>query len=505
MPRRRWASIRGGFIAAAVLFPFFDVSAANLRVGLASFPPSRGNPFSNVTTTTTFVLANIYDSLVTADNDGHLVPALAERWEMRNPQTWVFHLRPGVVFSNGETWDAAGAKAVLDALRSDAGAGTTFARDFRRITAVTADAPMTLVIKTEAPNLLLPQHLMFVYFPAPAALARAGRLGLTASPVGTGSFVVERWDSARILLAANAASWRSPKIERLELLALPEATAREQALLSDRVDVMVALNPDQIDAIEAAGHSVRQRRPQRITAMIFDTISQGSPFRDARVRQALNFAVDRDAIARRLLAGRVAPASQPAIATAIGFDPGLEPYPYDPARARALLSAAGYPNGLAFTYEFAPGNLPNDAAVVQQIAADLAGIGVTMEVVTLTFAEYARKVSQGGWRGFAWSMDYPGYFQDALKPFYGSVHSCEWHAPWYCEPQVEARVREAAESTDLDRRVKLTQGLMKYYRDIAQGLFLNPVLGLDGIGPRVQGWAPWGDNLMLHTVEVIKP
>ena len=488
-------------VVSAVLIAIISMtaSAATFRLGVTSFPPSRGNPFITVSTTSTFVLANIYDSLVIADNDGKLHPALAESWEMRDPLTWVFHLRPNVTYSNGERWDAAAAKAVLDFLREGSSAGNTFARDFSRLAAVNVEDSLTLVIKTTAPNLLLPQHMLFVFFVAPGRLAEVGMSGLAAEPIGTGSYKVARWGAAQLNLEAFAGSWRKPIVDRLEILALPDATSREQALLTDRVDVGMALNPDQVQTLEAAGARLYQRKPQRITAMIFDTLSPKSPFRDVRVRQAMNFAVNRDAICRNLLGGMVSPVSQPALDIALGFNPDLEPYPYDPAHARELLVHAGYPDGFSFVYEFAPNTLPNDSAIIQQIAADLDNVNVHMTILPLTFPQYARNVTQGGWKGFAWSMDYANYFHDALKPFYESLHSCAWYAPWFCDPAIEARVKAAAESPDLAARTTLSRDLMRYYRDIAQSLFLYPVLGLDGVGPRVTHWQPWGDILMLHT------
>ena len=419
-------------------------SAEPLRLGLTSFPPARGNPFFGVTATSRYSIANIYDSFIAADNDGELHPALALSWRMRDPLTWEFQLRPGVTFSNGELWDAEGAKAVLDYMRSDKGSGFTFANDLKRLREVIAEDSLTLVIKLEAPNVLLPNHLLFVYFPAPQHLREVGHEGLSMSPVGTGSYALEEWGPGQLSLRAFQGSWREPLVQHLEIIAIPEPTSRENALLTNQVDAAIAMNPDQVGVLERAGIRVVQRAPQRITAMIFDTISEDSPFHDARVRQAMNYAVNRQAISQALLDGRVKPASQPSIEAALGFNPDLEPYPHDPDKARALLIEAGYPDGFSFTYEFAPGTIPNDAAIMQQVASDLAVVDVKMTIQPLTFVQFARNISQGGWRGHAWAMDYAGYFYDALKPFYQSLHSCYWQAPWYCDPEVDQRVKAAA-------------------------------------------------------------
>ena len=116
----------------------------------------------------------------------------------------------------------------------------------------------------------------------------------------------------------------------------------------------VNLGPDDEPLLAANGLRLQPRNPVRISVVALDTQTEGTPFKDVRVRRAMNYAVDRAAIAENLLGGYVKPVSQPTPANAIGYDPSLEPYPYDPDKARALLAEAGYADGFSTVFERSP-------------------------------------------------------------------------------------------------------------------------------------------------------
>ena len=471
------------------------------RVGATALPPSQGNPYTSVGTTSQFVWAAIYDTLAKEDNTGALQPGLATSWENPDPLTWVFKLRKGVTFSNGERWDAPAAKKLLDILRLDprglAQASNREARRFKDVLAPDAD---TLVIKLEEPNAMLPRHLTQLLFVAPAHLDKVGFDGLSAQPVGTGSFVVEQWLPEKVVLKANPTAWRKPKVDRLEFLTLPEPVARMQALQTGQVDVAFAVNPEQVAELTASGLKIVKRQPARIFCIVFQTRDPASPFTDVRLRQAVSYAVNVKAITDTLLGGMVEPASQGALPDMIGFNPALKPFPYDPAKARALLKDAGKPDGFSFVLEFGAGTLSYDAAVMQQVAADLAAVGIKMEIRPVSYAQYARLVVAGGWKGSAIPMDYLPVGSDALRAIYRGSHSCAWNTPWFCDQAIEARVNAAGTEPDPAKRLVMTQDLLKTYRDIAESLLLFPILGLDALGPRVATWEAWHDIPQFHAI-----
>jgi peptide/nickel transport system substrate-binding protein len=240
----------------------------------------------------------------------------------------------------------------------------------------------------------------------------------------------------------------------------------------------------------------------RVLAIALNTLKAGSPFRDERVRQAVNYGVNRQAITETLLGGLVDPASQATIPEALGYDPDLKAYPYDPDKAKALLAEAGYASGFAFTYEFPVGTLPSDGAIMQQIASDLGKIGVTMNVIPISYAMFTRYYTQGGWRGEALLADYPVTSLDALRSFYRSAHSCDWPAAWYCDRAIQGVIDDAGIEPDLAKRTAMTQQVLRHYHGTAQSLLLFPILGLDALGQRIIHWEPWNDIIQFHRIEI---
>jgi ABC-type transport system substrate-binding protein len=151
--------------------------------------------------------------------------------------------------------------------------------------------------------------------------------------------------------------------------------------------------------------------------------------------------------------------------------------------------------------EHAGGQLANDAAVAQQIAADLAQVGVKMEIQTITFPQVVKAMTVGPWKGFALSTDYAtAPSLDMMRAF--TRHSCGWTAAWFCDPAIEPKIAEADSTFDVERRTRLTQEIVRYYHEVASGLFLYPALSLDGLSPRVTRWEPWNDNFMYHLADV---
>ena len=475
-----------------------------LRVGLTAAPPSKGNPFQNLGTTSNFVWPAFFDTLTYRDNDGVIQPGLAVAWEQDGPTTWIFHLQPDTQFSNGEPLTAEAVKVTFDKLISDDANGYSWQREIKAsYSGVDIIDDLTVAIHTEKVDILTPGLLSGLYIVPPRYVTDVGYQGLQDEPIGSGPFVVDDWQPARITLSANRTSWHPPQVDRMELLVVPDSSARYQALITGRIDVAIAVNTDQIGMLEQAGHRVHLRTPGRIMVMALQSVDPDSPFHDERVRQAVNYAVNMELITDVLLAGLVAPASQPATPGSIGYDPTLKPYSYDPDKARALLKDAGYENGFSFTH-ISPGNtLPNDTAIFQQIAADLSEVGINMTTKIVSYGELLRAVIQGEFDGESLLMDFNDRYGDALRPMMrGFNHSCTGIGPWFCDWDIQAVMNKAVVSANIEERTRLSKQVVAFYRNTAQSLFLFPVVGLDGISKRVRHWEPWNDNLMFHLVQL---
>ncbi len=473
-----------------------------LRMGMIAMPPAQGNPFFTTGTTPQMFFPAIYDTLTLVNEQGEVVPQIATAWAQVDPLTWTLDVRTDASFSNGEPINAGTVVAMFDAFSREDFVTFSVPREFEFIAGIRALDEDTVEITTTAPQALLPRYMSFFYLVPPRHLEENGAQGLASDPIGSGPFVVEDWLPERVLLRANRTSWRPPRVDRLEALALPQSTTRLQALMSDRIDVAINLGPDDEPLLSAQGLRLQARNPVRISVVALNTETDGTPFTDVRVRQAMNYAVNRTAIAESLMGGFVKPSSQPTPENAIGYDPSLVPYPYDPDKARALLAEAGMADGFDTIFEVVTGSSSAIDAVMQQVAADLALINVRAEVRPITYSQIVTRMTQGGWDGHMFGVDFAtGPTMDGLRPI--RLHSCSWSAPWYCDPVSEALYQKAKTAPDRATRVALTRQVIKRYRDQASTILLFPLLGMDGLGPRVKTWTTVNDRPQYHEAELV--
>jgi len=493
--------IKAAFLfAIAALIAAPAIAEKSLRVAVPSLPIDLGSPYGNIVIPSLLPALAIYDPLVRFDDNGDVVPALATSWSMTSATVWQFKLRDKLVFSNGEPFNAQAAADALNYLASKAGALEVVSQSVSDVVKATAIDETTLNIETNAPNVLLPRRLAGVRIPAPALWRNLGRKDFGRQPVGTGPYVVKEWKAAQVTLVANQTSWRRPVIDRVEIREVPDLNARVQALRTGAIDIAIDVGPEDRPLIESTGGRLHVRPTGRIQTITFVS-NKPSPVADVRVRQALNFAVDKQRIIDVLLGGTTTPATQGAIKQAFGFDPDQTAYPYDPERARAMLRDAGYPNGFEMLLSFPPGVMAADEAYYQQVAADLRAVGVKVEIETTTFAQHITRIRLGGWPGLGFGMDFNNMpTLDALWSI--RVHSCLWAAPWHCRPDWTPLMRMAETATTIEERLKLTRQLIKLYHDEPSGIFLWEMPGLDGIGPRVLNYLPGLGTLNFDTIDL---
>jgi peptide/nickel transport system substrate-binding protein len=489
-------STRAGPFAAFAVAVLFAAAATGqaatpdprtLRVAVYALPPGLGNPYTGTGMPSVLTWPAIFETLTLMDADGRLQPMLATAWARRDPTTWRFELRRGVAFSNGEPFDAAAVAHALDYVASAEGRATPVGRDLAVIAAHRVLDAHAIEIVTREPAPLLPELVSSLRVVAPAQWRRLGPAGFAAAPVGTGPYVVERWRGAQVRLTRNPHAWRPPRLDRLEIVELPDAASRVQGIQSGRIDVAVQLGPDDEEPLRAAGAQLVARPAGGVLTLQFITERAGSPLRDVRVRRALNLATDREKIARVLFRGRTVAASQPAARQAFGYDPTLAPWPHDPALARRLLAEAGHADGLALTAEVVIGAGANDSLAYQSVAADLRAVGVRLTLRTIPASVLMRNLFAGGWRGDAFGMDYGSLpTLDALRPF--RLHSCLWPKPWYCDPELVPLIKAARVELDEGRRLELTREVVRRSRDRASALFLHEITSFDALGPGVRDY-----------------
>lgn len=506
--RRVFRSATRGLALAAILLLqapatiAAEVGGGVLRVAATDVPAALGNPFKSMGATAGSVWDLIFDCLMRFDQSGALAPGLATRWENPNPTTWRFHLRSDVRFFSGAPVDASAILKTIEILKYHpeypvSGEISTIAR-------VAAIDKLTVEIVTTVPDAILPRRLALVRIVDPAVWEDLGPDQFARTPGGSGPYQPNNWGQTggKITLKANTASWRAPKsVSQLEMTILKDATTRVQALLSGQVDVALSLNPDDMQSLKTDGFNIYVSKSGQVQVWALpNLLKPNSPLNDVRVRQAMNFAVDKEKISVTLLNGIALPASQGGTANAFGYNPDLKPYPFDPERARRLLSEAGYPQGFSMIADVVVGLGPADAQIHQKAASDLGNVGIRVELRTTPYSARPGKFYGGMWGDAdAFSTTWnSGLYRDVIRS--AADFACTKPNPFFCDEEITALVKQSQSLMDTRQREQTLQQIMKLNHVAATSLWLVEYNTIIGLAPRISNFATRSTGMAIEDV-----
>lgn len=462
-----------------------------LRVGIMGMPLSQGNPFGAVGPPNSTVWFAIFEGLTQLDEDGKLVPGLALQWRVVDAHTWRFELRPEVRFSNGNGFNSTAVVRLVDWMISPPGRASLVGNELRNVAGAEALDELTVLISTTAPDAILPRRLSTMLIVEPDTWERLGPDGFGVAPVGTGPYYIEDWSlSPNTLMAKrNPYSWRQPKIDEIRFIALIDQSVRLQALFADDVDLAL-IGLEGLDQLSQRGYQVIRGLGMSVMAIAIVTNRQdGAPTTDVRVRQALNYAIDRESIARNILGRPGLAAGQPAASGTFGHDPSLPPFPYDPAKAKRLLAEAGYPNGFEFLLDVVIDANGGDAEIYQMVAQYLNAVGVKTTLRVRLFNTWMQDYMAGSWSSDAFSLAWiAAPYNDVQRPM--EYYSCARPVPFFCDQAMSEKLTAAAGEFDVKKREALLQELSREYRQAAPTVFLVEQVLTWGAHPRV-------DNLSI--------
>jgi peptide/nickel transport system substrate-binding protein len=427
---------------------------------------------------------------------------LAESWRLLNDTTWQFKLRRGVKFHNGEPFDAAAVKFSVERMLNpkQAAPGRTSIATIDRVDVVD---PYTVNVVTKTPFPLLPVrmspgHCGTVGILPPKYVAQAGDAGFAVKPVGTGPYRFVEWvKDERLVLEANKDYHRgAPAIDRLVFRPVPELTTRVAALLSGQADLVSDVPPDQVAKVKASGVArieVSTLGGFIIMVKITNYLMPG-PWQDARVRKAINYAIDIDTIIKTVLEGYGQVVGVPLEKEAFGFNPNLKWYGYDPERAKALLREAGHPNGFEMTLHVPNRRYMNDIEVVQAMAQMLGKVGIKAKVEVGEQSVYTQK-----WRrrellpAYMTAWGGAGIFDGDL--LVNSLHSKSALAIHKNEA-LDKILEEAQGSNDPEKRKALYWKAQEMIYEDAPIIKAYQQAHIFGISSRLD-WTPWIDNMLF--------
>ncbi|MGM8214346.1 ABC transporter substrate-binding protein [Bacillaceae bacterium W0354] len=384
------------------------------------------------------VTKQIYESLLEFDKESFdLKPGLAHDWEVSDDGlTYTFYLEEGVTFHDGTDFNAEAVKINFErwadpnhefSFSDDGYVYTMYGIMFggykgdegHVIDEIVVENDYTVVFKLNRPLGFFLQNMGMSYFAitSPTALEKYGA-SINENPVGTGPFKFVSWTKDDSIVLEKFEDYRKeglPKLDRVIFEVIPENAARLIALRSGDIDIMDGLNPDDAAGVESDENLTLYTRAANNFGYIgFQT--EKAPMDNKLVRQAINHAIDREAIVNALYAGYAIPAKNPLPPGYLGYNDEIEPYDFDLDKAKALLEEAGYADGFdieLWTMPVARPYMPDPETVAEIVRNNLAQIGINANIHREEWAPYLEKTENGeqemfmlGWSGTNGDPDY---------------------------------------------------------------------------------------------------
>jgi peptide/nickel transport system substrate-binding protein len=412
-------------------------------------------------------VGTMYEALTKQDENGKVGPGLAVSWTVSPDQrTWTFKLRPGVTFHDGTPFNAHAVKFTYDRLLNPAtGSPRRSTLEMVESTAVVDDLTFRLTTKEPFAPLLAQLSAYNVYILSPAQVQKEGaNFSKTAS--GTGPFKLQSWQPGeKLVVVRNDKYWgEKPRLDSVVFKVVPEDSARTLLLLSGQADVISELPYVMVKKLGSLDAVRVLRKPGYRTIYIGMNLAV-PPFNDLRVRQAIGYAIDKQALVQGVLSGIGTLGGSLESSVIEGTAKELPPYPYDPAKAKKLLAEAGYANGFSTEFLVPTGRYNMDRQVGEAIQGQLAAVGIKLNIVSPEFGAYLAALNKGkvpmflsGKGSPTGDMDFTQALMNASKGKMNYFH--------YDNPEVDRLIQQQRTTVDAKERHRLlTQLQTKIYQE----------------------------------------
>ncbi len=431
-----------------------------------------------------------------------VVNDLAEKWSFPNPTTFEVELKKGVQFQNGEELTAEHVKYAYDSI--------VFAeKPGRRAVSLKALGDAEIVDKytirwhLPAPNATILGSMYTLLIP-PLARRNMTAEEFEAKPIGTGPYKVIDWPRDGTIRLEAWDGYRNGKAfpDRLTIRTVPDPSTRVLELLAGTAQIAQTVPIESLSSVDSNPQKeVVSLKGNFSLSYVINVFKTSPPLRDQRVRQALNYAVDRDTIVKSVLGGHGGVLPGPLWTGWLGYDGSVQPYPYDPDKARALLREAGYPDGFSMKWTVTQGIYEKDIEIAQAVASQLAKVGIQVQLQPLERARLLAERSEGdydmtelAWPNswipvnlFTFTLD-TSYPDAKLTPRWGAVP----------DSLTEARkmVKDAGTASSIEQMGTLYGQLDRFVHDQAFWLFVHTVDDLWATQKDI-AWRPYPTNYVV--------
>jgi peptide/nickel transport system substrate-binding protein len=446
------------------------------------------------------VFRNVFDALTRIDADGSVIPLLATSWSAaEDTRTWDFTVRTEAKFHDG---DRVTAEDIVWNFKRLLGEMKSPVRTYiNKLASVEISAPNTVRFVLTEPFAAFDRQVSLVSIVSKRAFEETGAAKFALTPVGSGPFRVVRWvKDDRVELAAFDRYWAgAPKIKTLIFKPVPSETTRAAALSSGELDVVPILPPALVASLaNRRGLKIEKVASNKVVYVGFDVKSP--LLSDVRIRQAVDLAIDRNALTSRLLRGLGKPSGQVVAPVTFGYDDGIAPSPFDPARAKQLVAASGY-KGDKIALQYPNNNLAFGDEVAQAIANYLGQVGINVELQGMEYSAFFplwanRKLNNMHLFAFGPSI------MDA-ELIIGSLYDSSGRVYW-TDPKVDQLAKQQRGERDKAKRRALIGEILKLSSEFLPYAPLYNEIHAYGVQDRVK-WTPRPDErLYFQTAEIVQ-
>jgi peptide/nickel transport system substrate-binding protein len=495
-----------------------DKPTGELRIGLAFLGAQRLIPWAEVASggIKQHQLL-IYDHLVGCTDDGQLSArnGVAQRWEEAPDHlSWTFTLHQGIQFHDGTALTAEDVKFSIDSLFEPKAVAPLLGPTRAAFKAVEVKDPSTVVIHLKQPAIFLPWNFSCAIGSEGMILPskyfqQVGADGFAKAPIGSGPYkVVKNTIGSLTQLEALERHWAEgvPKFKTITFLLVPEESTRLAQLRTNEVDI-IAVSRERVPEVKAAGFNVFSKLNDQVVVVYMQQQWDPVPIADKRVRQALNLALDKEALMQFVFAGQGVPAVMYPIGSygvAGGADASLKPYPYDPQKAKQLLAEAGYPNGFETRiYSYVTADLPELNRLAEAVADYLGKVGVRAKITPMDRAALSTKRQAKTLSGdlLPWSTPNRSVAIQ-IATIINTLHHSKAQFTSTADPQLDALIERAMAATEVKEVERLVGEMHRYLYDNANNITIGEIHTNYATNKKISAW-DLGRNLYDNNLRYV--
>ncbi|TKI63561.1 ABC transporter substrate-binding protein [Lysinibacillus mangiferihumi] len=459
--------------------------------------PQNWDPIDTYLVAWSTVGTSVFEGLVSRSLDLEIQPGLAESWDYVDDKTIVFKLRQGVTFHDGEPFNAEAVKFTFDRLLGEEGQKGPQYSNYTSINRVevTGEYEVTMHLNSIDPVLLTKLSGYGAVIVPPKYIEEHGAAYFDMNPVGTGPFKMTDYQrDKQVVIERYEDYWNKDaiKLDKVTFKVIPETATALAELQTGNIDIMTRLEVSQAPSAEDTDFiTLMDVATPTAYSIRFDTSK--APVDDVRVRQAINYAIDKETIVKEILGGYGNLISSFQSELSFGYNKDLQPYPYDPEKAKKLLAEAKIAEGTTLDF-FIPGTDGTFKEIAQAVAFYLEEVGLKVSINSVENTTFQSELIPNGEAGHMYKNGWGGWTLDFDNTAYLMYHEGEFWNPSYKNDEVEQLLAKERATNDSAEREKIFKELTEVLYEDATEVNLYSEVEIYAVNKRVKNFQPPHDG-----------